>query len=149
MVSGSAPANASPPASWSPRSTRSWTNALTSVSQCDGRLGALICCFRPEHVSSTATSINSSVAATQRSGNRQATNLPPVCDGLLSRGTCRWPSWVYACVSGTNLSGVLEAQLNPLLRGWIAYYGRFSPSELHPLLCYVNQTLLAWAKRKF
>src|ERR1019366_389225 len=82
MVSGSAPANASPQASWNPRSTRSWTNALTSVSQCDGRLGALICCFRPEHASSTATSINSSVAATQRSGNRQATNLPPVCDGL-------------------------------------------------------------------
>jgi hypothetical protein len=43
----------------------------------------------------------------------------------------------------------IAEQLNPLLRGWIAYYGQFSPSELHPLLCYVNQTLLAWAKRKF
>lgn len=43
----------------------------------------------------------------------------------------------------------IAEQLNPLLRGWIAYYGRFSPSELHPLLCYVNQSLLAWAKRKF
>ena len=38
--------------------------------------------FRPEHASSTAVSINSSVAATQRSGKRQATTLPPVCDGL-------------------------------------------------------------------
>ena len=28
----------------------------------------------------------------------------------LSRGTCRWPSWVYACMSGTNLEGVLKAQ---------------------------------------
>ena len=28
----------------------------------------------------------------------------------LSRGARRWPSWVYACVSGTNLSGVLKAQ---------------------------------------
>jgi hypothetical protein len=28
----------------------------------------------------------------------------------LSRGTCRWPSWVCACVSGTNPSGVLKAQ---------------------------------------
>jgi hypothetical protein len=27
----------------------------------------------------------------------------------LSRGTCRWPSWVSAYVSGTNLTGVLEA----------------------------------------
>jgi RNA-directed DNA polymerase len=39
--------------------------------------------------------------------------------------------------------------LNPLLRGWIGYYGRFAPSALHPLLRYVNQTLLAWAQRKF
>ena len=36
-------------------------------------------------------------------------------------------------------------RLNPLLRGWIQYYGRFAPSALHPLLRYVNQTLLAWA----
>ena len=28
----------------------------------------------------------------------------------LSRGARRWPSWVCACVSGTNLSRVLEAQ---------------------------------------
>jgi hypothetical protein len=27
----------------------------------------------------------------------------------LSHGICRWPSWVYACVSGTNLTGVLGA----------------------------------------
>jgi hypothetical protein len=28
----------------------------------------------------------------------------------LSRGASRWPSWVCACVSGTNLSGVRKAQ---------------------------------------
>jgi hypothetical protein len=43
----------------------------------------------------------------------------------------------------------IAQQLNPLLRGWIAYYGRFAPSALYPLLRYVNQTLLAWAMRKF
>ena len=40
-------------------------------------------------------------------------------------------------------------RLNPLLRGWINYYGRYAPSALAPLLRYVNQTLLAWALRKF
>ena len=39
--------------------------------------------------------------------------------------------------------------LNPLLQGWINYYGRYAPSALAPLLRYVNQTLLAWAMRKF
>jgi hypothetical protein len=36
---------------------------------------------RPEHGSSTATSINSFVAAAQRSGDRKTTTLPPFCDG--------------------------------------------------------------------
>jgi hypothetical protein len=39
--------------------------------------------------------------------------------------------------------------LNPLLRGWIEYYGRYSRSALYPLFRYVNQTLLGWARRKF
>lgn len=40
-------------------------------------------------------------------------------------------------------------RINPLLRGWINYYGRYAPSALAPLLRYVNQTLVAWARRKF
>ena len=43
----------------------------------------------------------------------------------------------------------LARQLNPLLRGWIAYYGRYLPSALQPLLRHVNLTLVAWARRKF
>jgi RNA-directed DNA polymerase len=43
----------------------------------------------------------------------------------------------------------IAQKLNPLLRGWIAYYGRYAPSALYPLLRYVNQTLAAWAMRKF
>jgi len=47
-----------------------------------------------------------------------------------------------------SLNDIAEL-LNPLLRGWIAYYGRFAPSALYPVLRYVNQTLVAWAMRKF
>jgi hypothetical protein len=43
----------------------------------------------------------------------------------------------------------IARQLNPLLRGWIRYYGRYAPSALYPLLRYVNHTLVAWAMRKF
>ena len=50
----------------------------------------------------------------------------------------------------TQLSvGDIARQINPLLRGWIEYYGRYAPSALEPLLRYVNQTLVAWAIRKF
>ena len=40
-------------------------------------------------------------------------------------------------------------RLNPLLRGWIGYYGRYTPSALSTMLRYVNGTLLRWAMRKF
>ena len=43
----------------------------------------------------------------------------------------------------------IARRLNPLLRGWIGYYGRYMPSALGPLLRYVNQTLQAWVMRKF
>jgi RNA-directed DNA polymerase len=34
-------------------------------------------------------------------------------------------------------------------QGLIRYYGRYTPSALYPMLRYVNQTLLAWAMRKY
>jgi RNA-directed DNA polymerase len=43
----------------------------------------------------------------------------------------------------------IAQQINPLLRGWIEYYGRFSRSALGPILRYVNQMVLAWMSRKF
>jgi RNA-directed DNA polymerase len=43
----------------------------------------------------------------------------------------------------------IARQLNPLLRGWIGYYGRYAPSALGALLRHVNLTLVAWAMRKF
>jgi group II intron reverse transcriptase/maturase len=45
--------------------------------------------------------------------------------------------------------GDIALKINPLLRGWIEYYGRYTPSAITPMLRYVNQTLLAWVMRKF
>jgi len=38
---------------------------------------------------------------------------------------------------------------NPVLRGWLAYYGRFYPSALAPMFGHFNKTLIAWAMRKY
>jgi RNA-directed DNA polymerase len=43
----------------------------------------------------------------------------------------------------------IALEINPLIRGWFGYYGRYAPSALKPMVLYVNQTLLAWATRKF
>ena len=37
---------------------------------------------------------------------------------------------------------------NATVRGWINYYGRFCPSELHPPLRRINEYLIRWAERK-
>lgn len=38
---------------------------------------------------------------------------------------------------------------NPILSGWIQYYGRYYPSALYPVLRHFNLTLVAWAMCKY
>lgn len=38
---------------------------------------------------------------------------------------------------------------DPVLRGWVAYYGRFYPSAMYPVFRHFNKTLVAWAMRKY
>lgn len=43
----------------------------------------------------------------------------------------------------------IAQKLNPLIQGWIGYYGRYSPWQLEPMLRHVNLTLRRWVVRKF
>ncbi len=43
----------------------------------------------------------------------------------------------------------LAAWINPIVRGWINYYGRFYRSMLHPLLKRINAYLVRWARNKY
>ena len=43
----------------------------------------------------------------------------------------------------------LAAQINPIVAGWLNYYGRFYPSQIVPLLQRVNTYLMRWAGRKY
>ena len=38
---------------------------------------------------------------------------------------------------------------NPVIRGWLNYYGRFYKTEMYRVLNHFNKTLVAWAKRKY
>jgi RNA-directed DNA polymerase len=50
----------------------------------------------------------------------------------------------------TDLSLADIARLhNPILRGWLAYYGRFCRSAMYPVFRHFNKTLVAWAMRKY
>jgi group II intron reverse transcriptase/maturase len=39
--------------------------------------------------------------------------------------------------------------INPIVRGWMTYYGRFFRSKLHPLLKRINGYLVRWARQKY
>lgn len=38
---------------------------------------------------------------------------------------------------------------NPILQGWLNYYGKYSRSSLYPVWRHCNKTLVAWAMRKY
>lgn len=43
----------------------------------------------------------------------------------------------------------IAREINPMVRGWIAYYGRYTRSALYPMARHINQTLAVWMKRKY
>lgn len=43
----------------------------------------------------------------------------------------------------------LSRMFNPVIRGWINYYGRFYKSELYPVLRHMDKALTIWARRKY
>ena len=43
----------------------------------------------------------------------------------------------------------ISRMFNPVIRGWINYYGRFYKSELYTVLRHVNRALVQWVRRKY
>ncbi len=56
--------------------------------------------------------------------------------------------WRLHARSGTTLAELARA-INPIVRGWINYYGRFYLCELTRSLVRVNDDLMRWATRKY
>jgi group II intron reverse transcriptase/maturase len=49
---------------------------------------------------------------------------------------------------GLNLAE-LARQINPVVRGWMQFYGAFYRSELYPLLSRINSYLMRWIRSKY
>ena len=56
--------------------------------------------------------------------------------------------WRVHLRTGLSLNE-LAAMINPIVAGWMNYYGRFYRSQLYPLLQRVNTYLMRWAARKY
>lgn len=60
----------------------------------------------------------------------------------------RMRSWKLHRRGGSDLKR-LASKINPVLRGWINYYGAYYKSELYKVLRHMNALLVRWAMRKY
>ncbi len=51
-------------------------------------------------------------------------------------------------LSFKSIVGIAQ-YLNPMIRGWINYYGKFRPSELHKVFRLLRNRLLRWARKRY
>lgn len=56
--------------------------------------------------------------------------------------------WRLHLRTGLDLTGIAQ-QINPIVRGWMNYYGRFYRSQMYPLLQRINGYLMRWARKKY
>jgi RNA-directed DNA polymerase len=81
-------------------------------------------------------------------GNHFLNFSPAVSGEAKTRMRRELRSWSVARRSDKTLTD-LAWMLNPLLQGWINYYGRFYKSMLYPVFRHLNDALVRWAMRKY
>lgn len=90
--------------------------------------------------------------AARASRNRHGTVynrfLPAVSPVALKKMSGRVRRWRIHKMTGHGLDE-LAAMINPVVAGWMNYYGRYHRSELYPLLRRVNSYLARWARNKY
>jgi len=86
--------------------------------------------------------------ARQGGGAMFSAFLPAVSKDALKRMSEEVRSWRIHLRSGTELEDI-ASWVNPVIRGWMAYYGRFYRTALNGLLQRINTYLVRWAKRKY
>jgi RNA-directed DNA polymerase len=86
--------------------------------------------------------------AVDKHGRHFTSFLPAVSGQALKRMSRRVHDWRLH--RRTRLDSTdLARMINPVIRGWMAYYGRFYHSALAPLLYRINTYLLRWIKKKY
>jgi RNA-directed DNA polymerase len=88
-------------------------------------------------------------ARAARTGSRVFTSfLPAVSKDALKKMGAELRSWrLHRRTSSTFTA--LAREINPVVRGWMQYYGAFCRSALYPLLKRINYYLVRWIRRKY
>ena len=74
--------------------------------------------------------------------------LPAVSRDALKKMSGQVRRWRVNLRTTSDI-GDLARWMNPVIRGWMTYYGKFYRTELDSLLRRINTYLVRWARRKF
>ena len=73
---------------------------------------------------------------------------PAVSAASLNSMRGKMRQWNIRNRSDLSLEEIAQ-RCNPVLLGWMNYYGRFHQSALYPMYRHFNMTMVAWAKHKY
>jgi RNA-directed DNA polymerase len=102
-----------------------------------------------EHVAFTFLGFTFQPRQSRRKDGKRFTNfLPAVSRDALKNISAQVRSWrLHRRVNNTEAD--LARLINPVVRGWMAYYGAFYRSALYPVLHRINTYLLRWIMHKY
>ena len=83
-----------------------------------------------------------------RSGRMRTNFAPAVSNEAAKRMSHLMRRWRLHLRSDKSLND-LARMINPIIRGWIHYYGKHYKDQLYPVFSRLNLTLVRWAMRKY
>ena len=86
--------------------------------------------------------------ARNKKGQYFSAFLPAISKDALKRLNAEVRSWRLHHRTGHTF-GDLARRINPIVRGWMQYYGAFHRSALYPLLSRINAYLVRWIRNKY
>ncbi len=75
--------------------------------------------------------------------------LPGVSNKAANSIRAKIRSWRLGARRNNQSLEEIARFVNPFVRGWVNYYGRFYPSALTPILRSLERSLVYWVRRKF
>ncbi len=86
--------------------------------------------------------------ARAKNGRMFRSFLPAISKDALKKISAEVRSWRLHHRTGVDLVDVAK-EINPIVRGWMKYYGAFYRSALYPLLARINAYLMRWIRKKY
>ncbi|WP_329237630.1 group II intron reverse transcriptase/maturase [Actinoallomurus sp. NBC_01490] len=87
-------------------------------------------------------------SARRKDGSKFSTFLPAISKEALKKISGQVRSWRLHHRIGLTLTEIAR-RINPIVAGWLRYYGRFYPSALRSLLTRINAYLVRWLRAKY